>query len=93
LFQACASGKHFKGAALSLVRPVGGQGQEYMVWKLESVLVSAYRTGGAQDGPGPVDEVELSFEKVEVQYQAFDDAGGLGEVVKGGWDLKSNKSV
>jgi type VI protein secretion system component Hcp len=40
-----------------------------------------------------VDEVELSFEKVEVEYQLFDANGQPGEVIKAGWDVKSNKAV
>jgi type VI secretion system secreted protein Hcp len=93
LFLACASGRHFKEAVLSLARPVGGRGQDFMVWKLQSVLVSAYRTGGGQADSGPMDEFELSFEQIEVQYQPLDEAGRPGPEVKAGWDLKSNRPV
>jgi type VI secretion system secreted protein Hcp len=46
LFLACASGKHIDQAVLSLARAVGGQKQDFMVWKLSDVLISAYRITG-----------------------------------------------
>jgi type VI secretion system secreted protein Hcp len=93
LFKACASGKHFKKVVLSLARTVGDQAQDFIVWTLHNVLISAYQINAEQAGPLPVDEVELSFEKVEVEYQLFDASGSPGEVVKAGWDLKLNKPV
>jgi len=93
LFKACAAGKHFKDAVFSLARTVGDQEQDFMTWTLQDVLVSAYQISGEQSGPLPVDEVELSFEKVEVEYQLFDANGQPGEVIKAGWDVKSNKAV
>lgn len=93
LFLACASGKHYKQAVLSLVRAGGSQRQDFMVWKLSDVLVSAYQISGASGEDSPVDQVELSFAKIEVLYQPFNPDGSLATVVKAGWDLKLNKAI
>jgi len=93
LFLACASGKHFKEAELSMARVVGGQEQDFMVWKLSDVIVSAYRTSGDPSEAMPDDQIELVFAKIEVDYLPFDANGKPDLVIKAGWDVKLNKPV
>jgi type VI secretion system secreted protein Hcp len=45
LFKACASGKHFPSATITM-RKAGGSQQEYLVVKMYDVLISSYRTSG-----------------------------------------------
>jgi type VI secretion system secreted protein Hcp len=47
--QACVTGKHFQTATIAM-RKAGGSQQEYFVFKLQGVTVSAYRTSGAGAG-------------------------------------------
>jgi type VI secretion system secreted protein Hcp len=93
LFLACASGKHFKQAVLSLVHTAADQKRDFLVWKMSDVIVSAYRNAGEQTEPMPVDEFDLVFAKVEVEYTPFTAAGKPGQVIKAGWDLKLNKGA
>jgi type VI secretion system secreted protein Hcp len=50
LMKACTKGQHFPTATLS-VRKAGGGQQEYLVIKLQDVVVSSYRTGGGAGAP------------------------------------------
>jgi type VI secretion system secreted protein Hcp len=45
LFRACADGKHFPTATISM-RKAGGTQQEFVVVKLKDVFISGYRTSG-----------------------------------------------
>ena len=93
LFKACATGEHIKEATLS-GRKAGGKGSsDYLVIKLNDVLVSSYQTAGASGGSDPVDSLSLSYAKIEFSYKPQNPDGSLGGAVTAGWDLKANKAV
>jgi type VI secretion system secreted protein Hcp len=105
LMLACATGKHIKDATLTCRKAGGGQ-QEFMKVTLSDVLVSKYETGSSspvvgtdgasEDGYSigvPMDQVGLNFGKIQVEYRPQKEDGSLGNPVKAGYDLKSNKSV
>ena len=89
----CLKGEHFKEATLSLTRSVAGKRQNYLVYRLSEVLVSAYQTGGQEGEELSLDEFDLVFAKIEVEFQPFDARGAPGKVIKAGWDLKQNKAI
>lgn len=94
LFVACASGEHFPDATLEICR-AGGDKQPFMEYKLTDVMVSSLRPGGTGKGESvPLEEVSLSYGKIEWKYTQTKVAGGKGSGnVAAGWDLKANKKV
>ncbi len=90
LMLACASGKHFKHAVLT-ARKAGKSQAEFLTFSLSDILVSAYQIGGAEGEVVPMDNVSLSFSKIQVEYKQQKPDGSLGTSVKAGWDVKQNK--
>jgi type VI secretion system Hcp family effector len=66
LFQACASGQHYKRATLVL-RKAGGT--QYLTIKLTDVLVSSYEQSNGSAGK-PTESVSLNFSKIQYKYAA-----------------------
>ncbi|HTS61413.1 MAG TPA: type VI secretion system tube protein Hcp [Candidatus Acidoferrales bacterium] len=92
LFQKCCTGEHI-ASGLFTVRKAGGTQLEYLKIKLSDVLISSIRPGGSSHGADdiPLEEVSLTFDKVEVDYQPQGPKGDAqGGPVHGGWDLKQN---
>lgn len=77
------TGQSAKTATLT-VRKAGGTQQEYLILKMEDVLVSSYQTGGhASDSQAQlVDAVTLNFSSISGEYRPQSPDGKLGEVVK-----------
>ena len=92
LFQKCCAGDHIKDG-LFVVRKAGGSQLEYLKIKMTDVLISSVRPGGSAHGADeiPIEEVSLTFSKIEVDYQPQGQKGDAqGGPVHGGWDLKQN---
>ena len=69
LFRALTSGKHFPGAII-VVRRKAGKGQhEYLVIKLQDVVVTSVQTGSASSGGKPQENLTLNFTKVKFEYK------------------------
>lgn len=72
LLQACATGKHFPQATLTVAKTTGKgkkPAQEtYLTIKLENVLVSSYNASGSGDNREPTDEFSLNFAKITFSY-------------------------
>jgi type VI secretion system secreted protein Hcp len=92
LFQACASGQHIKEATIT-VRKAGRTQQDYLIIKLNDVLVSSYQSGGSSGDDLPTESVSMAFAKVEMTYKEQKEDGGSGQTFTGGWDLKANKAL
>ena len=45
------------------------------------------------DSAGFLDEVTLSYAKIQWEYQPVGPGGGPAALVTGGWDLKLNKKI
>lgn len=94
LLLACATGEHFPKAVLTC-RKAGKEQQEYFKITFSDLLVASYQTGGNNSqGAGivPSDQIALNFSKIEYEYKPQDAKGGLGPVVKVGYNLKENKT-
>jgi type VI secretion system secreted protein Hcp len=91
---ACASGEPLPMATLEICR-AGGDKQPYMEYKLTDVIVSSIRPGGHGGGENiPLEEVSLTYGKIEWKYTQLKVAGGKPSGnVAAGWDLKNNKKV
>jgi len=92
LFEALATGKHTPTVTL-VCRKAGGEQHEYLKWTLSEVLVSSIQISGSGGEATPSESITMNFAKIEVEYKAQDEKGGLTGVVKAGWNLAENKKV
>jgi type VI secretion system secreted protein Hcp len=74
LMTSCASGKHFPTATLSC-RKAGSLPQDFIVIKMNDVLISGYSIGGASDDGDPTDQVSLSFVKIDFLFRETNEKG------------------
>jgi type VI secretion system secreted protein Hcp len=93
LFLSCASGTHIKEATLT-ARKAGEKQQDFLIIKLNDILVSSYQTGGASASEAlPTDQFALNYAKIEFEYIPQKADGSLEGAIRGGWDLKLNKKI
>jgi len=87
LFQASATGSHFKQALIT-VRKAGGGQQEFLKITLNEVLVTSFQQGGTADSADttPTESISLNFAKVTVVYSQVQANGSLGDGITGTWD-------
>jgi type VI secretion system secreted protein Hcp len=91
LMKACATGQHIKEATLTARKAGKGQ-QEFLVVKMNDVLISSYQTGGSEGGdPVPTDQVSFNFAKIDVEYKRQKPDGSLDAGVHFKYDLKAQK--
>jgi type VI secretion system secreted protein Hcp len=92
----CAQGTPIGSVVLECCR-AGGDKMKFMEVKMETVVVSSWRTGGKEkDTNAPTDPYEyvtFTFAKIKWTYtdQKREDGTGGGQVA-GGWDLTKNTS-
>jgi type VI secretion system secreted protein Hcp len=91
LLKACASGQHIKEAVLTARRAVKQQ-LEFLVIKMSDVLVSSYQTGGGVSSE-PIDHVAFNFGRIELEFRSQNPEGSAGPPIRGGWDVKTGKSI
>jgi type VI secretion system secreted protein Hcp len=92
LVQCCCKGTHFDEALLT-VRKAGDNPLEYVVIKMEGVIVTSVSTGGSGGEDRLTENVSLNFAKVNFAYtpQMTD---GSGDAVKEfGWDIPANEAL
>jgi type VI secretion system secreted protein Hcp len=93
LFMSCASGQHIKEATIT-ARKAGERQQDFLIIKMNDVLVTSYQTAGSgQSEALPTDQFSLNFAKIEYTYVPQKPDGSAGDDVNGGWDLKLNKKA
>jgi type VI secretion system secreted protein Hcp len=67
LFQAAATGQHFKEAVLSFTHKASGKEQTYLKFDFQNVLISSVQDGSSGGGT-PQEQVTFSFQKVEESF-------------------------
>lgn len=90
LMLACATGNHFKMAALTC-RKAGGKQQEYLKVNFTDVLISTFQTDGS--GELPLDNISFNFATIKFEYAAQKADGALDTPIIRGYDLKANKKL
>lgn len=85
LFQAAATGQHFKEAVLSFTHKAGGKEQTYLKFDFQNVLISSVQDGSSGQGT-PQEQVSFSFQKVQEAF--IEPNGKTGATV--GFDLSTN---
>jgi len=92
LLLACAKGQHFQEAVM-VARKAGGAKHEFLKFRLREVLISSYQTGGSEQADLPIEQLSLSFGKIEIEYRPTKADGSLDTPVTAGWDVKQNKPL
>jgi type VI secretion system secreted protein Hcp len=90
LFIACATGKHFDSATVT-VRRAGETPQEYLTYELTEVFVSSISTSGHEGGGIAQESCSLNFSKVKMTYTPQNPDGSPGAANPKTFDLKANK--
>ena len=92
LMKACAAGTHLPAAVFS-ARKTGSVMQDFLVIKLQDVMVAAVSTGGSEEGNGFGETIALRFTKIRVEYRRQKADGSLvvGSVFE--WDVHANKGA
>ena len=89
LLKACATGTHIKDATITHRKAGKGQ-QEYLIVKLNDVIITGVTHGGASGQPVS-ESVSLAFAKVDLEYKPQKPDGSLDAGIHFKYDLKTNK--
>jgi type VI secretion system secreted protein Hcp len=91
LLKHCCDGTHIAELTLT-VRKAGGTALEYLVYKLQDVLVTSITTGGSGGQDRLTENVTFNFAKIKMVYTP-QTAKGAGEAsITQGWDQAANKA-
>jgi type VI secretion system secreted protein Hcp len=93
LMLACASGKHFEEALLTVRKAGGDNPVEYLKIKMQTVFIASVQHGGSTGDDRHSENVTLNFAKVNVDYTPQDEKGAAGTAIPMGWDIAANKKA
>jgi type VI secretion system secreted protein Hcp len=91
LMLSCASGKHIQEARITVRRSDPTTPQEFLLIKLQDVMVTGVQSSATRGPEGLMEQVSLTFAKVDFEYKAQKPDGTLEAGVHFTWDLKLNK--
>jgi type VI secretion system secreted protein Hcp len=91
LMQTCATGVHLKEATITHRKAGKGQ-QEYLVIKMNDVIVTGVTHGGT-GSDGSSENVTIAFAKVNVEYKPQKPDGSLDAGIHFKYDLKAQKEA
>ncbi len=91
LMQTCATGVHLKEATITHRKAGKGQ-QEYLVIKMNDVIVTGVTHGGTGND-GSSENVTIAFAKVNVEYKPQKPDGSLVAGIHFKYDLKAQKEA
>jgi type VI secretion system secreted protein Hcp len=91
LMNACATGLHIKEATITH-RKAGKEQHEYLILKMNDIIVTGVSHGGSGDGGRLSENVSLSFAKVALEYKPQKADGSLDAGVFFKYDLKAQKA-
>jgi len=89
LMQSCATGAHIKEATITH-RKAGKTPQEYLIVKMNDVIVTGVAHGGSGES-GQSENVSLAFAKVSVEYKPQKPDGSLDAGIFFKYDIKAQK--
>jgi type VI secretion system secreted protein Hcp len=90
LLKACATGEHIKDATVT-VRKAGKGQQEFLIIKMNDIIITGVAPSGAGDGAATAEHVALQFAKVDLEYKPQKADGSLDAGVHFKYDIKGNK--
>jgi type VI secretion system secreted protein Hcp len=91
LMRACATGVHLKEATITHRKAGKGQ-QEFLVIKMNDVMITAMTDADSSDGDS-AETVSLAFAKIDVAYRPQKADGSLDAGIHFKYDLKANKEA
>jgi len=91
LLAACASGQHLKDATITHRKAGKGQ-QEYLIIKMNDVIITAVTHGGSAADSPAFENVNLTFAKVDFEYKPQKADGSLDAGIHFKYDLKASKA-
>lgn len=90
LLKACATGRHINEATIT-ARKAGSRQQEYLIVKLNDVIITGvHQTSSVSDG-GLVENVSMQCAEVNFEYKPQKPDGSLDAGVTFKFDIKANK--
>jgi len=89
LMQACATGVHLKEATITHRKAGKGQ-HEFLIVKMNEVIITGVTHGGSSDGPYS-ENVSMAFAKVDLGYTRQKADGSLEAGIHFKYDIKGNK--
>ena len=89
LLKACATGLHLKEATITHRKAGKGQ-QEFLIIKMNDIIVTSVTHGASGDGRG-TENVSLAFAKVNFEYKPQKADGSLDAGLHFKYDLKAQK--
>jgi type VI secretion system secreted protein Hcp len=92
LMQACVTGVHLKDGTIT-VRKAGKGQQEFLIIKMNDVIVTSVTQGGSGGTDGMSENVSIAFAKVDVQYKPQKADGSLEAGIHFKYDLKAQKEA
>ena len=90
LLKACATGEHIKEATVT-VRKAGKGQQEFLIIKMNDIIITGVAPSGAGDGAATAEHVALQFAKVDLEYKPQKADGSLDAGLHFKYDIKGNK--
>jgi type VI secretion system secreted protein Hcp len=90
LLKNCATLEHMKEAQLT-VRKAGKTPQEFLLIKMNDVIITSVAPAGNGGDGGLVENVALQFAKVDLEYKPQKPDGSLDAGVHFKYDIKANK--
>ena len=90
LLQACATGQHLKEATITARKAGKGQ-QEFLIIKMNDVLITSVALSSSGDAGSTAESVALQFAKVDLEYKPQKADGSLDAGIHFKYDIKANK--
>ena len=90
LMRACATGEHIKDATIT-VRKAGKGQQEFLIIKMNDVVITSVNPGGVADPDALAESVAMQFAKVALEYKPQKADGSLDAGIHFKYDIKGNK--
>jgi len=90
LMTKCATGEHIKEGTL-VSRKAGKGQQEYLIIKMNDILITSVTPSGVGDGTASAENVAMQFAKVDLEYKPQKADGSLDAGVHFKYDIKGNK--
>ena len=90
LMKACATGEHIKEATIT-VRKAGKGQQEFLIIKMNDIIVTSVALSSSDDTSAMAESVALRFAKFDLEYKPQKSDGSLDAGVHFKYDIKANK--
>jgi type VI secretion system secreted protein Hcp len=90
LLKACATGEHIKEATIT-VRKAGKGQQEFLIIKMNDIIVTSVNPSGSGDSAATAESIALQCSKVDLEYKPQKADGSLDAGLHFKYDIKGNK--